>query len=129
MLDGFAANDPVAVGRAQPEFSEAPGFVGWLGCRHRAFGRELAKEIINSLDIPVGEVGVISKFTGRAFVCALTEHDAESITGQKAPTLSVDRILFESENVDVVTCRHIQITDCQYTTGIDYFSHVLKSPG
>ena len=57
-----------------------------------------------------------------------SNHDAEGIAGQEAPTLSFDRILAESENVDVVTCRYLQIADCQYAARIDYFGHRLESP-
>ena len=91
--DCFAAHDPVAVRRAQPEFSEAPWFVGWLGCSIAPLATNSLVKVINSLDVPVGEVGVISHFARRALVHALAEHHPESITGQEAPTLSVDRVL------------------------------------
>src|SRR5260370_41937978 len=53
------------------------------------------------------------------------EHHPETTTPQEAPTLGVDRVLSESENVHVVTSRHLKITDCQYAAGVDNLSHAF----
>src|SRR6266478_2934380 len=82
-------------------------------------------KVIHALNIPVRKVGVISQFARRSLIHALTEHHPETITRQEAPTLGVDRVLSESENVHVVTSRHPKITDCQYAPGIDNLSHAL----
>jgi hypothetical protein len=88
---------------------------------------QLPVKVINALNIPVREVGMISQFARWSLIHALAEHHPEAITGQKAPTGGVDRVLLESKNIHVVTSRHLQITDRQHAAGIDDLSHALLS--
>jgi hypothetical protein len=66
---------------------------------------------------------MISQFPRRPLIHALTEHHPEAIARQEGPTLGVDRLLLESENIHVITSRKLKITDGQYASGIDNFSH------
>jgi hypothetical protein len=54
---------------------------------------------------------MISQLACRPLVRAFAEHDAETITREKAPSLGIDRILAESKNVHVVTRRYLEIAD------------------
>src|SRR5262249_32469860 len=97
------AHNSVSVWCTQAELPEAPWFVRWRRGNERAFRQKLPVKVIHALNIPVRKVGVISQFARRSLIHALTEHHPEAITRQKAPTLGVDRVLPESENVHVVT--------------------------
>src|SRR5437762_11490450 len=55
--DRLTAYDSVSVGCFQPEFSETPGFVSWMGRNDRSLGRKLLTELIHALNVPVREIG------------------------------------------------------------------------
>src|SRR5260370_27041736 len=99
----LATRDAVTVWRTQAEFSKSPRFVGWFGCHQRPFGDNLLVELIHIVNVPIHEIRVISQFTRRSLAQALAKHHPKSIARQEAPSLGIDRIFAEAENVHVIS--------------------------
>jgi hypothetical protein len=98
-----------------------------VGRDQRSSGRDLSKEVVDSVDVPICEVRVIAQFARRLFVGALAEHHPEFVARQETPSLGINWLLCEAQNVHVVTRRDLQVTHCQHTPGINNLSHVLLS--
>ena len=110
MLDELAARNAVTVGRRHAELPKSPGLVRRLGGDQRIPSRDFFEEPVHIVDVPISEIGMIAERAGRLLVHAFTQHQTESIAGEKAPTLGIDRIFLEAQNVHVVTRRYLQVT-------------------
>ena len=102
-LDQLATGDAMPVGCAKTKFSKPPGLVCRLRSHQRPTSGHFPVKLIQALDVPVHEVRVVSEFACWSRVLALTEHDPEIVSCQKTPSVGIDRISAEPENVHVVT--------------------------
>jgi len=98
----LTTGNSMSVWGAKTKFAQSPGLVCWCGNDERASADYLPVELIHVVHVPVREVRMVAQFACGLFVGAFAEHDPQTVSGQEAPSLSINGVLTEAQNVFVV---------------------------
>jgi hypothetical protein len=105
----LAEHQTMPVGRPKPKLAPPPWFVLWGLEDVCARGDRLAEERVNVVDVEIGDVAVVAKFTGGWNVRATSEHERHAARATKPPVAGIDVVDLAPENIAVPRRRAVEV--------------------